>query len=71
VSHNDNIRDPSPRWRRSSHSGGNNGAGGDCVELAFCPVGAAVRDSKNPGTALKFPRGALTAFLAELKHTPN
>lgn len=71
MNHDENIRDPSPRWRRSSHSGGANGSGGNCVELAFCPVGAAVRDSKNPGTALKFPSGALVGFLAELKHAPN
>lgn len=32
-------------WRKSSYSGGGN----DCVEVAFLPGGAAVRDSKNPG----------------------
>jgi hypothetical protein len=39
-----------PGWRKSSFS---NGAGNDCVELAFLGGAAALRDSKNPaGTVL-------------------
>jgi hypothetical protein len=54
------ARDPSSAtWRKSSHSGGNNGA---CVELAY--VGA-IRDSKNPtGPTLAVD---LTEFLAAIK----
>jgi hypothetical protein len=33
------------RWRKSSRS---NGAGNECVELAFVPGAIALRDSKNP-----------------------
>ncbi|WP_018686640.1 DUF397 domain-containing protein [Actinokineospora enzanensis] len=35
------------RWRRSSYSSGN---GGECVEIAH--TRDAIRDAKNPGTAL-------------------
>lgn len=34
----------SPRWRKSSYSGGNN----NCVEAAQIAGAVAVRDSKNP-----------------------
>ena len=36
---------PDLKWRKSSHSAGNNG---DCVELAYVSKLGAVRDSKNP-----------------------
>lgn len=36
-------------WHKSSHS---NGEGNVCVEVAFLPGRAAVRDSKNPGATL-------------------
>ncbi|MFE4330663.1 DUF397 domain-containing protein [Streptomyces sp. NPDC056831] len=52
-------------WRASSYSGGGS-SGGDCVEVATLPTGAAVRDSKNPsGPALRFGDGTWAAFLAE------
>jgi hypothetical protein len=50
----------SPRWRKSSYSGGN---GGNCVEVANTLN--ALRDSKNPtGPVLNIGLGAL---LAEVK----
>jgi hypothetical protein len=50
-------------WRRSSHSGGDNGS--QCVEVAMLANRAALRDSKIPATpALVFPAGTVTAFLA-------
>lgn len=50
-------------WRRSSHSGGDNGS--QCVEVAMFAHRAALRDSKIPATpALVFPAGTVTAFLA-------
>lgn len=57
-------------WRRSSHSGGDNGS--QCVELALLDDGAealaAVRDSKMPAApTLAFPVGTLTAFVAAAK----
>ena len=50
------------RWRKSSHSDPN-----DCVELAWPPDAGAVRDSKNPGPALRFDAGQLKTFIATLK----
>jgi hypothetical protein len=57
-------------WRRSSHSGGDNGS--QCVELAVLADDAldraAVRDSKMPAAAtLAFPVTGLTAFVAAAK----
>jgi hypothetical protein len=50
-------------WRRSSHSGGDNGS--QCVEVAMLAGRAALRDSKIPAaSALVFPVGTVTAFLA-------
>ncbi|MEV0678264.1 DUF397 domain-containing protein [Actinosynnema sp. NPDC050436] len=50
-------------WRKSSSSGGNS----DCVEVAHTRSAVAVRDSKNPGTALTVPRSTWSAFLAVLR----
>lgn len=50
-------------WRRSSHSGGDNGS--QCVEVAAVADRAAVRDSKAPAApVLAFPVATLTAFVA-------
>jgi hypothetical protein len=54
-------------WRRSSHSGGDNGS--QCVEVAVLANRAAVRDSKNTAAiALEFPTDSLTAFVAAARH---
>jgi hypothetical protein len=43
------------RWRKSSHSGSE----GECVEVAFVPGTAAIRDTKNrTGGTLTFPESA-------------
>lgn len=53
-------------WRRSSHSGGDNGS--QCVEVAVFDDLAAVRDSKMPAApGLAFPVATLTAFVAAAK----
>jgi len=50
-------------WRRSSHSGGDNGS--QCVEVAMLANRAALRDSKIPAApALVFLARTVTAFLA-------
>jgi hypothetical protein len=50
-------------WRRSSHSGGDNGS--QCVEVAVLADRAGVRDSKMVAApALAFPVATLTAFVA-------
>jgi hypothetical protein len=50
-------------WRRSSHSGGDNGS--QCVEVAVLANRAALRDSKmTAAPALVFPVGTVSAFLA-------
>lgn len=53
-------------WRKSSHSGGDNG---DCVEVADGVDGVTpVRDSKDPqGPALVFPASAWAEFVADVK----
>lgn len=56
---------PAPRWRKSSHSGGDESA---CVELAGLSGAVAVRDSKDPsGPALTFPRATFRTLIAQLK----
>lgn len=53
-------------WRRSSHSGGDNGS--QCVEVAVLAGRAAVRDSKNTAAVvLDFPMGTLAAFVGAAK----
>ncbi|HEX3647838.1 MAG TPA: DUF397 domain-containing protein [Pseudonocardiaceae bacterium] len=50
-------------WRRSSHSGGDNGS--QCVEVAVLAGRAAVRDSKAVAVPpLAFPAAAVTALVA-------
>ncbi len=63
----DVIRGDSGRevWRKSSYSAAN---GGNCVEVGKAPAGAvAIRDSKNPGVSLTFPRDTWIDFLAEVR----
>ena len=57
-------------WRTSSYSGGNNGGGGQCVEVAALPDGRmAVRDSKCPdGAVLCFTRAEMAAWISGVKH---
>ena len=59
-----------PVWRMSSYSGGNNGGGGQCVEVAALPDGRiAVRDSKCPdGAMLCFTRAELAAWINGVKN---
>ncbi|MEU5881998.1 DUF397 domain-containing protein [Spirillospora sp. NPDC047279] len=57
-----------PRWRKSSHSGGDHG---NCVELATLRAGRiGMRDSKDPdGGVLTFTRADVAALLAHLKES--
>lgn len=59
---------PECTWRKSSYSGGQNGA---CVEVADGhPAGLPVRDSKSPhGPVVFFPAAAWSAFMADLKNS--
>jgi hypothetical protein len=73
------VPDPGLTWRKSSFSGGGNGAcvevawrkssfsdigNGGCVEVAWPQPLVAVRDSKHPaGPTLSFPRPAWSTFL--------
>jgi uncharacterized protein DUF397 len=51
-------------WRKSSYSG----QGANCLEVAPVREGTAVRDSKNPGSAmLRFPEDSWRAFLVAVK----
>ncbi|WP_344462600.1 DUF397 domain-containing protein [Kitasatospora kazusensis] len=54
------------RWRKSTHSGGNDG---NCIEIADGVTGIVpVRDSKDPeGPALVFRADAFSAFVAGVK----
>jgi hypothetical protein len=59
------ARPATPRWRKSSHSGGDEGA---CVELAGLAGAVAVRDSKDPhGPSLTMSPAAFRALLARLQ----
>jgi hypothetical protein len=54
-------------WRRSSHSGGDNGS--QCVEVAIRAGRGAVRDSKSVAAgSLVFPVTAVAAFVTAAKH---
>ncbi|PKK12101.1 DUF397 domain-containing protein [Thermomonospora sp. CIF 1] len=56
------------QWRKSSHSGTNNGGMSDCVEVASLPGAIAVRDSKNPHAEhLTLTPGVFADLLARLK----
>ncbi|MFE4870691.1 DUF397 domain-containing protein [Streptomyces sp. NPDC056682] len=55
------LAENSLEWFKSSYSGGNTT---ECVEAAFIPDGAAVRDSKRPGaTYLRFSNDAWARFV--------
>ncbi|KOX23397.1 DUF397 domain-containing protein [Nocardiopsis sp. NRRL B-16309] len=52
-------------WRKSSYSGGH---GGECVEIADIPGGAAVRDTQNRRLGhLTFENAEWTGLLTALK----
>ncbi|MFJ2443250.1 DUF397 domain-containing protein [Streptomyces sp. NPDC087658] len=57
------------QWRKSSYSGGSNGGGGDCLEIAVLPDGpVAIRDSKDPGAeVLLFSRTGMNTWLTSVK----
>jgi hypothetical protein len=55
-------------WRKSSHSGGQNGGMSDCVEVASLAASIGVRDSRAPAAGhLSLSPGAFSALLALLK----
>jgi uncharacterized protein DUF397 len=55
----------SPVWRKSSHSGAQQG---DCVELAKLPGTIGIRDSKNPAAGhLIMSAEAFGSLLTEIK----
>lgn len=55
-------------WRKSSHSGGQNGGMSDCVEVAALRHCIGVRDSKNPGAGhLPLTPAAFAALVTRLK----
>lgn len=56
-------------WRTSSFSGGNNGGGGNCVEVAALHDGRiAVRNSKRPDEAVVFfTRAEMAAWIKGVK----
>ncbi|WP_242906221.1 DUF397 domain-containing protein [Actinomadura terrae] len=54
-----------PRWRKSTHSGGNEG---ECVEVAALNDQIAIRDSKAPATGhLILTRQAFAVLLTHLR----
>ena len=58
----------STRWRKSTHSGGNEG---ECVELAEIDGHIGIRDSKNPASGhLTLTRQRFTSLLAHLASQP-
>jgi hypothetical protein len=56
-------------WRTSSRTGGLDGGGGNCVEVAaLCDGGIAVRDSKHPdGAVLFLTRAELAVWISGVK----
>ncbi|WP_242906223.1 DUF397 domain-containing protein [Actinomadura terrae] len=60
-----NPRSSQPQWRKSTHSGGNEG---NCVEVADLNDQIAIRDSKAPETPhLTLTRQAFATLLARLR----
>jgi len=57
-------------WRKSSRTGGANGGGTECVEVAALDDGRmAVRDSKHPdGAVLFLTRAELAAWISGVKN---
>jgi Domain of unknown function (DUF397) len=57
------------QWRKSSFSGGSNGGGGDCVEVAALADGRiAIRDSKcSEAGTVYFTHAEIGAWLKALK----
>lgn len=57
-------------WRKSSRSGGLNGGGDECVEVAALDDGRiAVRDSKCPeGAVLVVTRAGMAAWISGVQH---
>ncbi|MGH3903749.1 MAG: DUF397 domain-containing protein [Pseudonocardiaceae bacterium] len=60
---------PRAVWRKSSRSGGGNGGGDECVEVAALDDGrVAVRDSKRPdGVVLFLIRAEMAAWISGVK----
>jgi hypothetical protein len=59
------MPDPGLTWRKSSFSGGGNGA---CVEVAWPQPLVAVRDSKHPnGPTVTFPHEAWSALTRAIR----
>ncbi|MFE0414152.1 DUF397 domain-containing protein [Streptomyces tendae] len=57
---------PEPRWFKSSHSGG---SGTECVECAYFPHGALIRDSKcADGPALDVRLNSWRLFVDSVRH---
>ncbi|WP_242886756.1 DUF397 domain-containing protein [Actinomadura litoris] len=58
-------RSSRPHWRKSTHSGGDEG---NCVEVADLSDQIAIRDSKSPETPhLTLTRQAFTTLLTRLR----
>jgi len=57
-----------PLWRKSNQSGGAEGGGGECVEVAALPSGVGVRDSKAPASGhLVLEPERFAALIARIK----
>ncbi|WP_280886507.1 DUF397 domain-containing protein [Streptomyces sp. LBL] len=64
----DALKDTPDNWRKSSHSGPDDG--NSCVEIATDLTRVAIRDSKtSAGATLTFPTRAFTTFVEALKPT--
>lgn len=53
---------PHAEWRKSTHSD----VDGNCVEVAQCGGGVAIRDSKDPAPELALPGGTWRGLLREI-----
>ncbi|MFG2541851.1 DUF397 domain-containing protein [Streptomyces sp. NPDC048594] len=57
---------PEPRWFKSSYSGG---SGTECVECAYIPHGALIRDSKcADGPTLDVRLSSWRLFIGSVRH---